>query len=192
MCQPSKLASGVQFPGEALRAASMTGDAPGSYPARPVKRCYHCKQEKPLSEFPKNRTRPDGHGSMCKNCKKSYNVTYYVETKDRHNPARAERRQRVRNEARRHVFEYLSTHPCVDCGETDIVVLDFDHQGDKTEEINAMIAAGKPWTAILAEIEECEVVCSNDHRRRTARAFGWYRMNLQLSPVSLTARAADS
>ena len=109
-----------------------------------------------------------------------------------HNPARAARRQRVRNEARRHVFEYLSTHPCVDCGETDIVVLDFDHQGDKTEEINAMIAAGKPWALILAEIEKCEVVCSNDLHRRTAKAFGWYRMTLRPSLASLTARAADS
>jgi hypothetical protein len=32
MRQYSKLASGVRLPGEALRAASMTGDASGSYP----------------------------------------------------------------------------------------------------------------------------------------------------------------
>ena len=171
----------------------MTGDAPDSYSGKTlnVKRCYKCKKEKPLNDFPVNQKRADGHGSMCKVCKKSYNAAYYTETKDRHNPARAARRQRVRNEARQHVFEYLSAHPCVDCGEADIVVLDFDHQGDKTEEVNAMIAAGKSWPLILAEIEKCEVVCSNDHRRRTAKTFGWYRIVLQRSPVSLTARAAD-
>lgn len=157
-----------------------------------MKRCYKCKQEKLFSEFPLNRNRADGHGTLCKDCRKSYNATYYTETKDRHNPARAARRTRAKNEARQHVFEYLSTHPCVDCGESDVVVLDFDHQGDKTEGISAMITAGKPWPAILAEIEKCEVVCSNDHRRRTARAVGWYRMTLRPSPVSLTARAADS
>jgi hypothetical protein len=90
------------------------------------------------------------------------------------------------------IQDYLGTHPCVDCGETDIVVLDFDHQGDKTEGISAMITAGKPWPLILAEIERCEVVCSNDHRRRTAKAFGWYRIALQPSLASSTARAADS
>lgn len=157
-----------------------------------MKRCYKCKQEKSLDDFPENRKRADGHGSMCKSCKKSYNAIYYADTKDRYNPARAARRQRAKNEARQRVFEYLSTHPCADCGEADIVVLDFDHQGDKTEEINAMIAAGKPWPLIQAEIKKCEVVCSNDHRRRTAKAFGWYRTVLQPSLASLTARAADS
>lgn len=153
-----------------------------------MKRCYKCKKNKPLDDFPVNRKRADGHGSMCKGCKKSYNATYYVDTKDRHNPARAARRQRVRNEARRHVFEYLGTHPCVDCGETDIVVLDFDHQGDKTEEVNAMIAAGEPWALILSEIEKCEVVCSNDHRRRTAKAFGWYRAVMASGVANLTGQ----
>jgi hypothetical protein len=157
-----------------------------------VKRCCSCKKEKPLSDFPINRKRPDGHGTMCKDCKKVYNVAYYAETKDRHNPARTERRIRVRREARENVFAYLTDHPCVDCGETDIVVLDFDHQGDKSHEISAMIVAGMPWARILAEIQKCEVVCSNDHRRRTAKAFGWYRAVMASSPVSLTARAADS
>jgi hypothetical protein len=136
--------------------------------------------------LPSKLRRFDSRYPLCarKDCKKTYNVTYYTETKDRHNPGRAERLQRVRREAREHVFEYLSAHPCVDCGETDVVVLDFDHQGDKTEEINAMVAAGKPWIAILAEIKKCEVVCSNDHRRRTARTFGWYRLRQQSSAVS--------
>jgi hypothetical protein len=111
---------------------------------------------------------------VCSDWKKVYNADYYTKTKYRHNPTRAERRERVRREARESVFAYLSDHPCVDCGETDVVVHDFDHQGDKTHEINAMIQAGRPWAEILAEIGKCEVVCSNDHRRRTAKAFGWY------------------
>jgi hypothetical protein len=155
-----------------------------------VNRCYSCKEEKWPSDFPINRTRPDGLGTMCKACKKVYNVAYYADTKERRNPGRAERRQRVRREAREHVFAYLGEHPCVDCGETDIVVLDFDHQGDKTHEINAMIHAGRSWGEILAEIEKCEVVCSNDHRRRTAKAFRWYRAEMTSSPVSLTAKSS--
>ncbi len=155
-----------------------------------AKRCYSCKKNKPLSAFPVNQKRADGHGTMCKVCKKSYNVAYYAKTKDRHNPARIERLRRARIDAREAVCAYLRDHPCLDCGESDIVVLDFDHQGDKTAEINAMIHAGRPWPEILAEVQKCEVVCSNDHRRRTARAFGWHRA--LMSAASTSGRVPDS
>jgi hypothetical protein len=156
-----------------------------------TKRCYSCDKIKDVAEFPINRKRGDGLGTLCKACKKVYNVLYYERTKERHNPARAERRRRAVAEAQRQVYEYLQSHPCVDCGETDIVVLDFDHQSDKVAEINEMIDAGLAWQTILAEIAKCEVVCSNDHRRRTARQFGWRRAAFQ-APLAQLARAADS
>lgn len=110
---------------------------------------------------------------MCKSCKRAYNGPHYLATKERFNPRRAESRDRRRNEAREKVHEYLRTHPCVDCGEDDIIVLEFDHQGNKTANISEMINAGLSWETISREIAKCEVVCANDHRRRTARAFGW-------------------
>ena len=155
-----------------------------------MKVCYCCKQEKPLSEFPENRKRPDGRNSLCKACKKIYNATYYERTKERHNPARRERQRRARAEVREKVYEYLRSHPCVDCGETDIVVLDFDHLSDKVAGICQMIQDGKNWPMILAEIAKCEVVCANDHRRRTAIAFGWHKA--AQAPLAQLVRAADS
>ena len=98
-----------------------------------------------------------------------------VEPDLRPDGGRAENRRLARQRAQEKVIEYLREHPCVDCGETDIVVLEFDHQGDKAEEVNLMVRAGAPWRRILAEIMKCEVVCANDHRRRTAKAFGYYR-----------------
>ena len=112
---------------------------------------------------------------MCRSCKKDYNAAYYQENKGRDNPGRADRRRRAKLYAQAKVIEYLRAHPCVDCGETDIVVLEFDHQGDKVINVNLLVAHGASWTTILAEIMKCEVVCANDHRRRTARTFGYYR-----------------
>jgi hypothetical protein len=138
-----------------------------------TKCCYKCGEFKSLESFAINRSKSDGRANMCRSCKKVYNATYYGDTKERHNPSRAERRKRERAEVTHRLIEYLQRHPCVDCGETDIVVLDFDHQRDKTMDIHRM--RGYSWSRVAAEIEKCEVVCANDHRRRTAAAQRWAR-----------------
>lgn len=139
------------------------------------KRCGSCKQVKPLDEFALNRKKGDGRDSMCKPCKKVYNSTYYEATKEHLNPIRAQARKRAVARAQDYVYAYLRAHPCVDCGETDIIVLDFDHQGDKSDNIGTMISNGTALHRLAAEIAKCEVVCANDHRRRTARDFRWRR-----------------
>lgn len=144
-----------------------------------MKHCYKCQRDKPLAGFPVNRARTDGRNSMCSECKSAYNAAYYLTTRTRHAAARATSRERNRRAAQRLVADYLRTHPCVDCGETDIVVLEFDHQGDKVANISDMISKNG-LAAIVAEMAKCEVVCANDHRRRTARTFGSHR----LAPVA--------
>jgi hypothetical protein len=72
------------------------------------------------------------------------------------------------------LIEFFRTHPCVDCGETDPLVLEFDHLGDKRFTISHNFS-GRNWQSILKEMEKCDVVCANCHRRRTARQFGHLR-----------------
>lgn len=143
-----------------------------------------CGETKPLDQFAVSRRRADGRTTYCKPCKKVYNEAYYQRTRDQHNPSRAERRTRHRAGNQRRVIEYLSTHPCVDCGETDLVVLDFDHQRDKVADVSRLVNDGAPWARIEAEIEKCEVVCANDHRRRTARTQGWFRLGEPQAPLA--------
>lgn len=72
---------------------------------------------------------------------------------------------------------YLAAHPCVDCGESDPIVLDFDHQAGKVGGIAAnlsMLAAGASLERLAREIAKCEVRCSNCHRRRTAVQLDWH------------------
>ena len=66
------------------------------------------------------------------------------------------------------VVEYLKHHPCVDCGESDPIVLDFDHIAEKKLDVSRMIFSQNGIAAIKTEIAKCEVRCANCHRRITA------------------------
>jgi hypothetical protein len=72
----------------------------------------------------------------------------------------------------------LLTHPCVDCGESDPVVLEFDHViGEKKHNIAYLVRSGRNWRSITKEIQKCEVRCANCHRRATARRDGnWKKL----------------
>jgi hypothetical protein len=65
------------------------------------------------------------------------------------------------------IQEYLSDKYCLDCGETDINVLTFDHvTGKKKYNIANMISRGYNIETIKSELAKTEIVCFNCHMRR--------------------------
>jgi len=71
------------------------------------------------------------------------------------------------------LIEYLSRHPCVDCGEEDIVALESDHLDGEVADVSKYANGGRTRGRILVEIAKCEVRRANCHRRKTAeRARG--------------------
>lgn len=91
--------------------------------------------------------------------------------------ARAKAQQAVSRERNRQfVLAYLRTHPCVDCGEDDPVVLEFDHvRGRKVAAVAVLVNDMASLKRIKKEIAKCEVCCANCHRRRTASSRNHYR-----------------
>lgn len=85
-----------------------------------------------------------------------------------------QKEHRIKN--RQKALEYLECHPCVDCGEKNPIVLDFDHvRGKKLFNVGRAISGShRSWKAIMSEIEKCDVRCANCHRIRTATQFNWY------------------
>lgn len=73
-----------------------------------------------------------------------------------------------------YIVAFPREHPCVDCGEGDPIVLEFDHLRDKKFSISKGLQ-DRPWQDVLDEIAKCEVVCANCHRRRTAHRGGFAR-----------------
>ena len=63
---------------------------------------------------------------------------------------------------------YLQEHPCVVCGESDPVVLEFDHRDPALKEfsVKSNRAFGMALRNVLAEVAKCDVRCANCHRRR--------------------------
>lgn len=74
------------------------------------------------------------------------------------------------------MIEYLDGRGCVECGENDLRVLDFDHvRGKKEGNISVMVGYGVSWERIGAELAKCEIRCANCHRKSTAAQFGWWQ-----------------
>lgn len=96
--------------------------------------------------------------------------------KNRQDLYAAQKRHRIR--IREQLFTYLKTRSCADCGETDPIVLEFDHvsPGEKFKNIARMLSGHYSWEAILEEIKKCDIRCANCHRRKTYVQFGsWGR-----------------
>jgi hypothetical protein len=66
-----------------------------------------------------------------------------------------------------HVHGVLALGECVDCGERDMLVLEFDHIGDKRGQVSQMVF-NVSLATLKREIAECEIRCCNCHRRVTA------------------------
>ena len=74
------------------------------------------------------------------------------------------------------ILTYLSDHSCIDCGEDDPIVLEFDHvRGTKIKAVSALVNDCRDWKDISIEIEKCDVRCANCHKRKTAKELGFWK-----------------
>lgn len=140
-----------------------------------MKVCNKCGKEKELEQFnfvwpakQDGRRRPDCRECMCSKARADYKA----------NPKAQKERMRVvgtrsRKVSKDFVQDYLKNHPCVDCGESDPIVLDFDHvRGEKLSDVSRLANLGSRLWKIIKEIEKCEVRCANCHRRITHKRRG--------------------
>jgi|SRR5580700_3432916 hypothetical protein len=138
------------------------------------KRCPKCRLIKTAAEFPTRKAQTYRPNAYCFPCQREYCRSHYQRNKKAHNARRYQHNKEyiARNKAT--MEEYLRHKACVDCGESDPVVLEFDHvRGTKKYEVSMLTRAGVSWRAVLDEIAKCEVRCANCHRRKTAIQFGW-------------------
>lgn len=141
------------------------------------KYCGTCKLIKNKDEFNKNSSNKDGLNTICRKCSNNRSKKYYSENPDYHRKNVKKRNKKIHFNIRKKIFEYLKDHPCIDCGETNVIVLEFDHRDGVEKNFNISMAPnrGYGWEKIKNEIDKCDVRCANCHRIRTAKQFNWYK-----------------
>ena len=139
-----------------------------------MKSCSKCNTPKEENEF---HIRPSGKLSgHCKECQRSYCRDHYNRNKKMYIDKARKRSEQCHVISCEYVIEYLQDHPCVDCGEDDAVVLQFDHVGGKKRDTIANLMRNFLSLEMLkAEIEKCVVRCANCHLRKTAKDFKFWK-----------------
>jgi hypothetical protein len=139
-----------------------------------MKLCGRCKISKPVEEFHRRAVNSDGLTSYCKECAKQYYKKWVNQTPERKNRHSVWRKERVAI-LRTNLVEYLKERSCVDCGISDIRILEFDHVRDtKILGVAEMINRGNTWEKVLTEIAKCEIRCCNCHRIKTSERGNWW------------------
>ncbi len=129
--------------------------------------CKRCKKELPPEAYESPR-------KTCRECRKAYFKNRYKNNEDRRSAVKQWVKTRVAENGKK-VWDYLKEHPC-GCGESDPVALEFDHvRGKKKASVSFLVTHSATWETIKEEIEKCNILCANCHRKKTAKQLGWYK-----------------
>lgn len=128
-----------------------------------MKTCNKCSQQKPLGCFGNKASSKDGLQAYCKVCNKEYQRSHYNSNKKSY----IDKSKVTRDSNREWLFNFKLDKPCKDCGGVfHPCAMDFDHiEDNKHFDVSDMME--KARSKIIAEINKCELVCSNCHRVRT-------------------------
>ena len=98
---------------------------------------------------------------LCANChKKEHLSEFMTDGSDWKNFNQA------RVEKRKWFIEFIENARCTDCQESDHRCLDFHHLRDKRFTVSYLLTSGHSLDFLKEEIERCDIVCSNCHRKR--------------------------
>lgn len=133
--------------------------------------CNDCGENKSLDQFYDRKDRRIDR--RCKVCHREYRKRHYRNNKEYY-LSKARKSDLIRTSLNIEIIKsYLVEHPCIDCGNSDLDVLTFDHRdpSDKVDNVSNMLK----WSSdkLVNEISKCDVRCSNCHLKKSRRQFGW-------------------
>lgn len=140
-----------------------------------MKICSKCGIEKSLDDFANKNGKKE---SRCKECKNAYYREYWKRpgTWDKHKQRVASNRKTYATKNQLLVLDRLASG-CVDCGESDVRVLEFDHLPEFQKLANVSSLVSGSSDKLIEEMNKCDVVCANCHKRRTYSRLPSYKSN---------------
>ena len=149
-----------------------------------IKICSKCKKKDLLTNFPPNKSRADGRCNYCRSCYTTVHREYYrnrskvdSDFRERKIKQRSDYQKAGSSKIKDYILLYLQNNSCVMCGESDILVLEFDHLNPKDKCFNIGESTNNryPLFKVIEEINKCQVLCSNCHRRKTIKDLNFWK-----------------
>jgi hypothetical protein len=88
-----------------------------------------------LEDFAWRRKARGQRDNYCRPCRAAYKQEHYQTHRRRYIDQAQVRKKAVAAERLSYLVAYLREHPCADCGETDPVVLEFDHLREEIQHL---------------------------------------------------------
>jgi hypothetical protein len=146
-------------------------------------KCCKCNTDKDPEEFVWRNQSRNQRRTICKDCNRPYQKSKYQDRKQATGKGRkqsgvldpvAYRRARL-DSILKLITNHLREHPCVQCGESDVLFLDFHHRDpkDKRCTVSQMRSNRFGLKTVMEEIAKCDVLCVKCHRLVTAVQGRW-------------------
>ena len=140
-----------------------------------MKICCRCNVSQELINFSWKSKKDNKLSSTCKTCQNKISKEHYQNNKSTYLQKATKNTKAIREQNRLYLKDYLSSHPCVDCGYSDIRALQFDHidmlDDCKSKRVPHFISYS--LIRLKEEIAKCEIRCANCHTIRTRQQLGW-------------------
>lgn len=111
---------------------------------------------------------------LCKKHRREYYKEYYEKNKEQIIAKNTVHTRKYEKRNRAWLIAYLRQNPCVDCGNSDIEVLQFDHREPelKTKMVYQFLCSS--LERMIEEVNKCDIRCANCHMKKSRRQLGWW------------------
>lgn len=119
--------------------------------------CCNCKENKDVSNFHKNKSRPDGLQAQCKICKNKGNDEYIKKNYEKYMNYHKDRYNIN--------YDYICSikKNCVKCNEDRFWVLDFHHLNPSEKDKGVSELLNHSFIRLKNEVSKCIILCRNCH-----------------------------